>query len=225
MHNKNMNKNKPIKNNSSRTLWYYGLAGILFWTALVCLSVFWHQKTMHLGAIEAARIEAREAFQNHLTDRSLNADHERVYAPVTEYTQPNHFILMYVLLWLIGVLGSIFFMVALNQQRKKRIQVEEELRKKDKLAGVIEMARAVCHELNQPLQTIMGNTEILMMEDIDQPDIKKRINLIKDQADRMGKMTRKIIEIANYETMDLPQGKVIDIEKSSKPLESFKKKE
>ncbi|MBU1194803.1 MAG: DUF3365 domain-containing protein [Proteobacteria bacterium] len=354
-----MKKNKPIKKNMSTALWYYGLAGIIFWTVLVCVSVFWHQKAMHLGAVDAARIEAREAFQNHITYRSWNADHGGVYVPVTEHTPPNpyldvperdiqtpsgvrltklnpaymtrqitelgfkkfgyishitslnpirpenkadvwetaalkqfekgieeitsietidqkeymrlmkpliteksclechkeqgykvgdirggisvavpmdahysieiqnkrHFMLMYFLLWLIGVFGSLFFMFALNQQEKKRIQVEEELRKRDKLAGVIEMARAVCHELNQPLQTIMGNTEILMMEDVDKPTIKKRILQIKDQVDRMGKMTRKIIEIANYETKDLPQGKVIDIEKSSKPLESFNKKE
>lgn len=350
MHNKKVKKNKHIKNNNPKPLWYYGLAGIFFWTILVFLSLFWHQKTMHRGAIDAARIEARESFQNHITYRNWNAGHGGVYVPVTPQTQPNpylevperdiqtpsgikltkvnpaymtrqitemslnkfgyishitslkpiraenkaddwetaalkqfengvkeitsietidqkeymrlmkpliteegclechqkqgyklgdirggisvavpmephysieiknkkHFILMYCFLWLIGVFGSIFFMFILHRQIQKRIQAEEQLRRKDKLQGVIEMARAVCHELNQPLQTIMGNTEILMMGNIDQPTMEKRINLIKEQVDRMGKMTRKIIEIANYETMDLPQGKVIDIEKSSK---------
>lgn len=78
------------------------------------------------------------------------------------------------------------------------------------------MARAVCHELNQPLQTILGNLEIVMLDDIDEKTLSKRIKLIKKQVERMGGMTQKLITIASYETKDMPQGKVIDIEKSSR---------
>lgn len=119
-------------------------------------------------------------------------------------------------LFLIGFLGTIFFLYKMNFHIKKRVQAEEALRQTSKLDGVIEMARAVCHKLNQPLQMVIGNTEILMMEGIDEETRLKRLGLIKDQVEEMGKMTRNIIRITTYKTIDLPQGKVIDIDESSK---------
>ena len=35
---------------------------------------------------------------------------------------------------------------------------------KDRLQGVVEMAGAVCHELNQPIQSISGYAELMMMK-------------------------------------------------------------
>lgn len=345
-----MNKNEIIKSFNSKLIWYYALGGMVVWSLFIGLSLLWHQRTMHAGALEAARIEAREAFHNHVTYRSWNADHGGVYAPITKKTQPNpylkiperdiqtpsgikltkinpafmtrqvnemalekfgyighitslnpirpenksdvweaialksfeqgtdevssleminneeymrlmrplitekgclkchakqgyqegdirggisvavpiapHFVIkknnlkylaiMYCLLWLAALTGTIIFMLILNQQIQKRLKAEDELGRHEKMEGVIEMARAVCHELNQPLQTILGNLEIVMLDDIDEKTLSKRTKLIKEQVERMGKMTQKLINIASYETKDMPQGKVIDIEKSSR---------
>ena len=330
--------------------WYYAIGVIVIWSFFIGMSVFWHQKTMHTGALNAARIEAAEAFQNHITYRSWNTGHGGVYVPVTEETQPNPYLdtperdiqtpsgvkltkvnpafmtrqanelalkkfgyighitslnplrpenkpdiwetsaltdfeqgqkevssleiikgepylrlmrplitekgclpchakqgykqgeirggisvavpmkphfdiekinsknssLMYFSIWLTGFIGILLFTFVLNRQIEQRLKAEADLRYQEKLEGVVEMARAVCHELNQPLQMILGNSEIILLDDIDRPTLLKRTRLIKEQVDRMGEMTRKLIKIANYETKDLPQGKVIDIEKSSR---------
>ncbi|NOX35025.1 MAG: DUF3365 domain-containing protein [Deltaproteobacteria bacterium] len=126
------------------------------------------------------------------------------------------FRLMYALLWFAGLAGTVFFIAVLNRQIQKRLIAEDELRRREKMEGVIELAGAICHELNQPLQTILGNSEIIMMDNIDKQSILKRVRLIREQVDRMGKLTGKLIKIASYETKDMPQGKVIDIEKSSR---------
>ncbi|MCP3876272.1 MAG: DUF3365 domain-containing protein [Desulfobacteraceae bacterium] len=344
-----MNQNNK-KKLGPKLLWYYALGVIAVWSLFISLSLVWHHKIMSSGALDAAIIEARGVFQNHIIYRSWNAGHGGLYAPITPKTQPNpyldiperdvqtvhgkkltiinpsfmtrqvnemalekfkhishitslkpvrienkpdeweigalknfekgkdevssleiingtehmrlmrpliteksclkchakqgyrlgdirggisvavpmephfsiqisnfkSFIIIYFLVWIAGLFGTILFMTILGRQIEQRLIVEKELRRREKLEGVIEMARAVCHELNQPLQMIIGNTEILMLDDIDDPSVLARIKIIKDQVDRMGKMTRKLISIASYKTMDMPQGKVIDINKSSK---------
>jgi hypothetical protein len=43
----------------------------------------------------------------------------------------------------------------------ERRRAEEEAKRREKLQGVLEMAGAVCHELNQPLQVLMTSIDIL----------------------------------------------------------------
>ncbi|MCK5695316.1 MAG: DUF3365 domain-containing protein [Desulfobacula sp.] len=337
------------KKSRLRLLWYYAIGVIAVWSLFTGLSLLWHHKTTHANALDAARIEAKETFLNHVIYRSWNAGHGGLYARITKKTQTNpyldvperdiqtpsgvkltkinpafmtrqvnemafekfgyighitslnpirpenkpdawetfalkkfeqgkdevssleminteeymrlmrplitekgclkchakqgykegdirggisvavpmkpHFaikkvnfkslVLIYCSLWLTGLIGTFFFFLILNRQVQKRLNVEEELRHHEKLEGVIEMARAVCHELNQPLQTILGNSEIILLEDKGRQIHSNRVKLIKEQAERMGEMTRKLIKIASYEIKDMPQGKVIDIEKSS----------
>jgi len=77
---------------------------------------------------------------------------------------------------------------------------EKERAEKERLQGVVEMAGAVCHELNQPIQTISGLTELMIMRaDADDPMVGYT-NKIKAQADRMGKITAKLTNVATYRT-------------------------
>ena len=55
-----------------------------------------------------------------------------------------------------------------------------------KLQAIIEMARAMCHELNQPMQSIYGYCELLMM------GLEEK-----------------------YETKDYLKGKIIDIDRAT----------
>jgi len=85
-----------------------------------------------------------------------------------------------------------------------------------KLEGVIEMAGAACHELNQPLTIVLGNSELLMMrtEEID-PNYE-RIKTIFEAVSEMGQITRKIMEINRYETKKYINAEIIDIDRASK---------
>ena len=124
--------------------------------------------------------------------------------------------LIYLILWTIGVSGTLLGMLFLNRQIQKRQQAEALLLKHEKMAGVVEMAGAVCHELNQPLQVILGNSEIMLMDlEADHP-LSTRVRRIQEQVKRMSKTTRNLIEITSYETKRFPQGTVIDIYKASK---------
>ncbi len=120
------------------------------------------------------------------------------------------------LIWLFGIAGIWSGKHFLKRQILRRLQAEAELRQHEKLQGVMEMAGAVCHELNQPMQAISGYAEILMMELEDNNPHNKRLESIKQQIDRMGMITRKLMDITRYETTEFKQGKIIDIDKAAR---------
>jgi len=92
---------------------------------------------------------------------------------------------------------------------------KEQLRRR-KLEGVLEMAGAVCHEMNQPMQIILGNSDLLLMHIPENNQLNDKINKIREGIDRMRIITRKIKNITKYETKNYIGGiKIIDIEKAS----------
>lgn len=104
----------------------------------------------------------------------------------------------------------------LMREIDKRRQAEEKLLYSEKLQGVLEMAGAICHELNQPLQSISGYSELLLKNITEDDQHYGKIKVIKEQADRLKKITGKLAGITRYETKDYLQGiKIIDIDKAS----------
>lgn len=86
----------------------------------------------------------------------------------------------------------------------------------EKLQGVLEMAGAACHELNQPLQAISGMCELLMMDMTENDQRHSNIQKIKQQIDRIAEITRKLMGITRYTTRSyIGDSKIIDIDKAS----------
>ena len=113
-------------------------------------------------------------------------------------------------------IAIIFILHQENLAMKKRRQLEKERLQKERLQGVIEMAGAACHELNQPLQAISGYSQFLISDVSEDNPLFPEIKKIKEMTDRLGKITRKIMHITRYETMDYVEGsKIIDIDKAS----------
>jgi len=95
-------------------------------------------------------------------------------------------------------------------------QMEQERLHREKLQGVIEMAGAVCHELNQPMQAVSGYSELLMADIPEDNPVNRDIDEIRAQILRMGEITKKLTRITRYETRDYIEGrKIIDIDKAS----------
>lgn len=88
---------------------------------------------------------------------------------------------------------------------------------KSKLEAVMELAGAACHELNQPLQAMLGYAALLA-EDVPQnSNLGNNLEIIIEQVDKMNVILTKIRNITKYETLEYVNGvKIVDIEKSSK---------
>jgi K+-sensing histidine kinase KdpD len=103
-----------------------------------------------------------------------------------------------------------------NRSIKKRRQLEEARLQRERLEGVLEMAGAACHELNQPLQILLGYSHLLLDNLPEGSPLAGEIEKIKKSVDQLGNITRKIMHITRYETKDYVGGsKIIDIDKAS----------
>lgn len=95
-----------------------------------------------------------------------------------------------------------------NRAAQNRVQ-------KEKLEGVLEIAGAVCHEFNQPLQTLSGYTELMAMQ-LEGHHAQPYIEKLSAQIERMSDITDKLQGVTRYETTDYAGNtKIIDIHKAS----------
>ena len=91
------------------------------------------------------------------------------------------------------------------------IALQADAIEREKLNGVVEMAGALCHELNQPLQVISSTAELLLTDlDQDAPHFQE-VKTIGKHAARIGELTQKIMAITTYKTRDYLTGRITDI--------------
>lgn len=106
---------------------------------------------------------------------------------------------------LCGILG--FLIVKLRRSRIQHIKSQ----------AVTEMAGAACHELNQPMQVILGYSELLIEKMDDHKDLERMLKTISDQIQKMDRILKQINSITSYETRDYVHGiRIIDIQKASR---------
>lgn len=95
--------------------------------------------------------------------------------------------------------------------------LKKSLIEKEKLVGVLEMAGAVCHEFNQPLQAMQLYLDILDAGNFKENKGPEELDRLREQLDRISGICRKIMRISKYESTDYVDGiKIIDIDKASK---------
>lgn len=95
-----------------------------------------------------------------------------------------------------------------------RKRAEKEVQRRLKLEGTLEMAGAICHEMNQPMQTILGYSDLLLMNISQTDTIYEKIDEITKQIERMCEITRKLMSINDIETKDYAGiSRIVDIDK------------
>ncbi len=97
-------------------------------------------------------------------------------------------------------------------------ELEKETMEKERFGGVIEMAGAACHHLNQPLTNILARVQMLMKE-MDREAIHYRsLGIIEKEATRMAQITKKIQNVTSYATEPYVEGhsRIIDLERATK---------
>ncbi len=89
--------------------------------------------------------------------------------------------------------------------------------REQKLQGVMELAGATCHELNQPLQVVLGYSELLKKDMRSGDPMRKNLQEIIAHIDKMDRILKKIRAITKYEAMEYIEGiTIIDINKASR---------
>lgn len=106
--------------------------------------------------------------------------------------------------------------VAILTDVSKEHEVRIERMERERLAGVLQMAGAAAHELNQPMQVVSGLLWMLLNKmDKDDP-AHKTLETIYSEVERMTVMSRKIAGISSYEVKDyVGETKIIDIDRAT----------
>jgi PAS domain S-box-containing protein len=108
-----------------------------------------------------------------------------------------------------GHVGVMMDLTEKNRAARDRLQ-------KEKIQGVLETAGAVCHEFNQPLQALMGYTEMALAGAASGENEADLLPRILEQVARMAQLTDKLQNITRYETMQYAdRTQIIDIHKAS----------
>ncbi len=97
-----------------------------------------------------------------------------------------------------------------------KMKAQEERLEKERLAGVLEMAGATAHELNQPLQVVSGISWMMLKKlKKDDPNYAK-VEKIYNEVERMADIAKKISAISSYKVKQyVGKTRIIDIEKAA----------
>ena len=115
--------------------------------------------------------------------------------------------------------------VGIFRDLREELRVEAELQRTrerlavaEKAALVSELAGAAAHELNQPLTSVMGFSELLFRRTRENDRGREELATILREAERMALIVRKIGRIVRYETAPyLGNKRIVDLDKSSDP--------
>ncbi len=115
--------------------------------------------------------------------------------------------------------------VGVFSDQRHRLRVEAELHEAqaklalaEKAKVASELAGAAAHELNQPLTSILGFSELLFRRAKGDGPGREELEQILHEAERMALIVRKIGKIARYETMEyVGNRRIVDLERSSEP--------
>jgi PAS domain S-box-containing protein len=108
---------------------------------------------------------------------------------------------------------------------RDRLRVEAELHEAqaklalaEKAKVASELAGAAAHELNQPLTSILGFSELLFRRCDNGSRGREELEQILHEAERMAMIVRRIGKIARYETKDyVGNRRIVDLERASEP--------
>ncbi len=104
-------------------------------------------------------------------------------------------------------------LIAVTRDITARHRAQQEQLKREKLQGILEIAGATCHEVNQPLQYMCLLLDELLKDYPENENLKQ----IRKQCDRLTSITQKMEGITVYESMDYVNGKkIVDINGASK---------
>lgn len=91
--------------------------------------------------------------------------------------------------------------------------IEEKLALSEKQVELAELAGAMAHELNQPLTSIYGSTEILIKKLTDDPKASRYASIIQEEASRMSDIIKKIGRVTRFETQSyVGSAKITDLQ-------------
>ncbi len=113
----------------------------------------------------------------------------------------------------VGILTDLRERIRMEQ---RLLEAQQKLRVSEKQALVAELAGAAAHELNQPLTSIIGYTQLIERQSPQDAIHLRALRVILSEAERMAGIVKKIGKITKYETTDyVGTARMLDLDRAS----------
>lgn len=97
---------------------------------------------------------------------------------------------------LVDGMGNLSHFVGVERDITDDLRVRDELVRAERLSAVGELVAGVAHEINNPLQSIVGCAELLA-EGVSDPELKRDVALIRTEAGRAREIVRSLLSFVH----------------------------
>jgi PAS domain S-box-containing protein len=110
--------------------------------------------------------------------------------------------------------------VGVERDITEELRLRDQLVHSERLSAVGELVAGVAHEINNPLQTIVGCVE-LMLDDQTDPQARRDLEVVRKEAARAGQIVRNLLAFVRRSTPDRVAGDLNQIVRSTVELREY----
>src|SRR5688572_19623984 len=116
--------------------------------------------------------------------------------------------------------GVVTHFVQMERDITEELRLRSQLIHSERLAAVGQLVSGVAHELNNPLQSILGFTELLIDAE-ERPELRRDLEQVRSEAIRAGKIVRNLLAFVRRSSTERTVASVNDIVKTTISLRSY----
>jgi len=119
--------------------------------------------------------------------------------------------------------GAVTHVVSVERDISEERRLREQLIHSERLSAVGQLVAGVAHEINNPLQAVMGFTELLIESDAN-PETRRDLLQIRSDADRAAKIVRHLLLFARRSTLERAVADLNEIGRATSALRAYELK-
>src|ERR671913_16606 len=116
--------------------------------------------------------------------------------------------------------GVVTHYVQMERDITEELRLRSQLIHSERLSAVGQLVSGVAHELNNPLQSILGFTELLIDAE-ERPELRRDLEQVRSEAIRAGKIVRNLLAFVRRSSSERTIASINDIVKTTISLRSY----